>query len=68
MYNFENYVFWLFLTLLFVSSKGCFNFPKGHIPPIRNPYFEYVSFADEACEVPLRRSERLKNKKYNYKY
>jgi hypothetical protein len=65
MYNFENYVFWLFLILLFVNSKGCCNFPKGHIPPIRNPYFEYVSFTDEAH---LRRSERLKNKKYNYKY
>jgi len=67
MYNFETYVFWLFLTLLFISSKGCFNFPKGHIPPIRNIYFEYVSFAEDS-NIKLRRSERLKNKEYNYKY
>jgi hypothetical protein len=64
MYNFETYVFWLFLAVFFISSRGCINFPKGHIPPIRNPYFD-LQEEDESSS--LRRSERLKGKKVDYK-
>ena len=65
MYNFETYVLWLFFAIIFASCKSIFlNFPKGHIPPIRNLYFDFIE-EDETSQ--LRRSERLTGKNYNYK-